>query len=147
MAYFPPTSSLFAQRLISAIKINDDMCFIPKKDFLALLYMSLSSAELDMEKFLQQNPDLAETFEDVDTNKILMHFIAQGMAEGRSLTLKCNESEYMELNPDIKRAFNNGDLHLSDLSDHYLHRGYEEGRAGTLNQSVALNAIANILEE
>lgn len=80
----------------------------------------------DAKYYLSENPDLKEAFGD-DENKALIHFVNNGMAEGRKSARFFDAEHYKNRYADLKNAF--GD----DMQKYYLHfmdRGALEGRVG-----------------
>lgn len=78
----------------------------------------------DKTYYYENNPDLQTAVGD-DYDKLVKHFIENGMAEGRSASSSFNVSTYKENNPDLVEVFGDD---LPSYYYHYMNSGYNEGR-------------------
>lgn len=77
--------------------------------------------------YLQNNPDVAKVYGG-NGDSVLVHFLVNGMQEGRQGNSSFNVYSYKNQYVDLRNAFGN------DLKSYYLHyvsSGQNEGRAGT----------------
>lgn len=77
-----------------------------------------------------------------DQSKLLQHFIAFGMPEGRRGNAEFDVQAYMENNPDLVQAFGPADYPSYYL--HYITYGKEEGRSAVYSNTVPANTSIGI---
>lgn len=78
----------------------------------------------DSQYYYDNNPDVAAVYGN-DYNKLLSHYINNGVKEGRNGTASFNAKAYRENNPDLEQAY--GD-NWASYHEHYALLGINENR-------------------
>lgn len=74
--------------------------------------------------YYNNNPDL-QTIIGNNEQKLLEHFVSNGMAEGRKGCSTFDVTKYKDNNPDLATAYGND---LKKYYEHYMSTGYNENR-------------------
>ena len=94
------------------------------------------AAVYDPDYYLQHNPDVARAF-GTDGEKVIQHFINNGMREGRQGSADFSVQSYRNQYADLRRAYGKN---LKSYYLHYIKYGKKEGRKG-IGCSSLQNAI------
>ena len=78
----------------------------------------------DADYYYENNPDL-QTAIGADADKLMRHFLDNGMAEGRQGCESFEVHAYKENNEDLADAFGEN---WASYYDHYMNHGCAEGR-------------------
>ncbi|WP_029231108.1 transglutaminase domain-containing protein [Butyrivibrio sp. VCB2006] len=131
------------------------MCFKSKTLFLAavvfMLLMITDSFQVeaagkydtvfDASYYASHNPDVVAAFGN-NSQKLLEHFVAFGMREGRQGNASFNVQAYKARYADLQKAFGND---LPRYYEHYISFGAKEGRNGSATGVVqATNTTQNV---
>lgn len=85
--------------------------------------------EFDEQKYLRQNPDVAEFVRQGKYRSGYEHYVRYGQYENRSPAFKTfDEQEYLRHNPDVRDAIRRGEFQSAYA--HYLRYGQYEDRKG-----------------
>lgn len=106
-------------------KIKDPTTVYNNKDY-KLVY--------DFNYYVQHNPDVLNAF-GYDEDKVIRHFVENGMSEGRQAIETFNVKSYKNTYVDLRNAF--GDDYKKYFN-HYMTNGYKEGRVATGNEDVVI---------
>lgn len=86
-------------------------------------------AVFDAEYYAAMNNDVATAFTN-DEESMFLHFVSNGMSEGRIASAEFNVAEYIAFNPDLVELL--GTESLVPYYMHYITVGKDEGRIGSV---------------
>ncbi|NES69492.1 MAG: hypothetical protein F6K24_31850 [Okeania sp. SIO2D1] len=90
--------------------------------------------EFDEQKYLRQNPDVAQLVRQGKYKSGYEHYVRYGQYENRPPAFKIfDEQEYLRQNPDVRNAIRRGEF--QSAYDHYLKHGQYENRQGASKPS------------
>jgi hypothetical protein len=127
--YVPSADSLTAALGVSRADLNGNgQIAVPAPLLKLLLQIALATAEFDEQRYLEQNPDVADAIERGEIESAYMHYIGYGYFEGRrGAGPVVDEDWYLAAYPDVAAAVREGGVTSAECHFHSI--GGAEGRS------------------
>lgn len=123
---------VFVNIILTAIVVACVLAIVPVHSYAAPNSdIKKYAMAFDSQYYYEHNPDVASVYGN-DYNKLLAHYINNGVKEGRNGTATFNAKAYRENNPDLEQAY--GDKWAS-YHEHYALLGVNENRVSLPGKS------------
>jgi hypothetical protein len=124
--YLPPFDLIRRSVEISTVK-GELRVGVSYDDFIKILRMMISGAEVDEEWYLGENADIAQAVREGSIRSAKQHFTDDGYFEGRlPFPMPVDERWYLQQYLDVAESVRNGTVESGQ--QHFSEDGYREGR-------------------
>jgi hypothetical protein len=132
--FVPSAESLLDKLNLDRVSLDGQGTIeIPASLLKLLLQIALAAAEFDEERYLRENPDVADAVARGDVESARMHYIGFGYFEGRhGGGPEVNEKWYLQTYPDVANGIRNAQI--ESAAQHFHRIGAAEGRSPNSGQ-------------
>jgi hypothetical protein len=132
--FVPSAESLLDKLNLDRVSLDGQGTIeIPASLLKLLLQIALAAAEFDEERYLRENPDVADAVARGDDESARMHYIGFGYFEGRhGGGPEVNEKWYLQTYPDVANGIRNAQI--ESAAQHFHRIGAAEGRSPNSGQ-------------
>lgn len=138
---FPEYGEIVKKLRIVDASLKTGTVTVPAQLFRQMIMAILDNMEIDQERYLKENPDVARALSNGDLKSAKEHFLTNGYFEGRTGWTRINQDWYRDNYADVKIALRTGEL--KSAGEHYIQAGRQEGRAANKGHQLALEFWAS----